>query len=305
MFVDLSFPFLPHIWHQNSLWNPAKNLALIPVIDFQAICDIGNSTKGRVQGGYIGQKGIGFKSVFKISDQPQIRSAGFSFKFDSKQGPVGYILPEWIEDESRNEENRGKSEDAAESAIDDDDDTTSTPWTTSISLPLSSGRGIEIKSGFLDIHPTLLLFLHKLTSIRVVDSTAHHSVLVERRDEIKGNAQVLSLTTTTTATTTAEITDSHSTIEDDQPTVGETKTTVINSDWLLARKQLPLSELPSTYVTRPADQIRFTELALAFPLVEVASRDDDTDESGALQSLPVFAFLPLRSYGFDFVIQGE
>jgi hypothetical protein len=32
----------------------------------QAICDIGKSTKGKHQQGYIGQKGIGFKSVFTV-----------------------------------------------------------------------------------------------------------------------------------------------------------------------------------------------------------------------------------------------
>jgi hypothetical protein len=32
----------------------------------QALCDIGKSTKGKHQQGYIGQKGIGFKSVFTV-----------------------------------------------------------------------------------------------------------------------------------------------------------------------------------------------------------------------------------------------
>ena len=34
--------------------------------NIQALCDIGKSTKGKHQQGYIGQKGIGFKSVFTI-----------------------------------------------------------------------------------------------------------------------------------------------------------------------------------------------------------------------------------------------
>lgn len=41
----------------------------------RALCDVGRSTKSKLTG-YIGQKGIGFKSVFRISDAPQIHSAG-------------------------------------------------------------------------------------------------------------------------------------------------------------------------------------------------------------------------------------
>lgn len=33
----------------------------------RALCDVGNSTKGGSIAGYIGQKGIGFKSVFRVS----------------------------------------------------------------------------------------------------------------------------------------------------------------------------------------------------------------------------------------------
>jgi hypothetical protein len=34
--------------------------------NIQALCDIGKSTKGKHKQGYIGQKGIGFKSVFTV-----------------------------------------------------------------------------------------------------------------------------------------------------------------------------------------------------------------------------------------------
>jgi len=44
-----------------------------------------------------GQKGIGFKSVFRVTDAPEIHSNSFHIKFDASKGPNGYILPEWIE----------------------------------------------------------------------------------------------------------------------------------------------------------------------------------------------------------------
>ena len=146
-----------------------------------------------------------------------------------------------------------------------------------------------------------MLFLHKLGSIKVDDSIANKSVHIEKSDRNDGKARVVSLTTTTTTTTDGEQTS-------DEVKQKKTITTKVvkATNWLVAKKQLPLSELPATYVTRPADQVRFTELSLAFPLDD-DNNDGDSDDDGVgkNRSLPVFAFLPLRSYGFDFVIQGE
>jgi len=46
-----------------------------------------------------GQKGIGFKSVFRVTDRPEIHSNGYHICFDVHSGPMGYILPHWIEDD--------------------------------------------------------------------------------------------------------------------------------------------------------------------------------------------------------------
>ena len=51
----------------------AKNVA--------ALCDLGQSTKTSKK--FIGHKGVGFKSVFKVSSTPVIHSGAFSFHFDS------------------------------------------------------------------------------------------------------------------------------------------------------------------------------------------------------------------------------
>lgn len=58
---------------------------------------VGQSTKRAVatasgQRGYIGEKGIGFKSVFKVADVVQIASGFYEFKLD-RSGPLGMILP--------------------------------------------------------------------------------------------------------------------------------------------------------------------------------------------------------------------
>ncbi len=60
-----------------------------------ALTQVGQSTKSaKTDGhrGYIGEKGIGFKSVFKVADVVNISSGYYEFKLDRKQ-PIGMILP--------------------------------------------------------------------------------------------------------------------------------------------------------------------------------------------------------------------
>ena len=69
----------------NELGFIAKNI--------RALCDVRNSTKKVSNAGYIGQKGIGFKSVFWVTDSPEIHPNGFHMKFDITEGELGFILP--------------------------------------------------------------------------------------------------------------------------------------------------------------------------------------------------------------------
>lgn len=66
--------------------------------DLKAICSVGNSTK-KQSAGYIGEKGIGFKSVFKIAKEVHIQSGPFSFAFshtrNDEAGGLGMITPYW------------------------------------------------------------------------------------------------------------------------------------------------------------------------------------------------------------------
>jgi hypothetical protein len=62
--------------------------------DVEAICDIGRSKK-TVARGYIGHKGIGFKSVFRIASKVSIQSGPFSFYFQHVPGEngIGMVTP--------------------------------------------------------------------------------------------------------------------------------------------------------------------------------------------------------------------
>ncbi|CAN6347668.1 unnamed protein product [Urochloa humidicola] len=63
--------------------------------NIESICRIGRSTKkGNRHLGYIGEKGIGFKSVFLVSSQPHIFSNGYQIKFNEKPSAdcdIGYV----------------------------------------------------------------------------------------------------------------------------------------------------------------------------------------------------------------------
>lgn len=66
--------------------------------NLRAICNVGKSSKTGTQG-YIGEKGIGFKSVFKVAWKVHIQSGPFSFGFKHRPGDsgMGMISPEWQE----------------------------------------------------------------------------------------------------------------------------------------------------------------------------------------------------------------
>lgn len=65
----------------------------------RALCSAGESSK-KNKVGYIGEKGIGFKSVFKVTDSPEIHSNGYHFKFDitNPEDSLGYVVPHWVPD---------------------------------------------------------------------------------------------------------------------------------------------------------------------------------------------------------------
>ncbi|XP_076856187.1 uncharacterized protein LOC143510575 isoform X2 [Brachyhypopomus gauderio] len=212
----------------------------------RAICDVGRSTKGKHTVGYIGQKGIGFKSVFKVTDCPEIHSNGFHIRFDKTSDPMGYILPHWVEEE------RPLNSVAKEIA--------EKSWTTKILLPLRS-ECYQTKNLFHDVHPSLLLFLHRLRSITIYSEPEKRLVSMTRQDL------------------------SHDVLE------------VKHADgvdrWLVVKRVL--------YPKKIKEGVESTELALAFQLSEVSVQDARTRP--AMQ--PVFAFLPLRSFGFRFIVQGD
>ncbi|KAG7491801.1 hypothetical protein MATL_G00007700 [Megalops atlanticus] len=214
--------------------------------NIRAICDVGRSTKGKHKYGYIGQKGIGFKSVFKVTDCPEIHSNDFHIRFDKNSGPMGYILPHWLEEERPLQTDLQELQQHS--------------WTTKISLPLRS-ESYQTRNLFHDVHPSLLLFLHRLRSITIVNQNEKRQVSMTRRDL------------------------SHNVLEV-QHTDGAER-------WLVVKRTL--------YPKKIKEDVESTQLALAFKLKE----DSCSDMKIQPEKQPVFAFLPLRSFGFRFIVQGD
>lgn len=124
----------------------------------RALCNAAKSTKKDRKDGATGEKGIGFKAVFQVSDRPEIHSNGYHFRFDkSKHGAFGTVIPEWIAG-------------AAEAAG------------TSIVLPLR--KDYRLPPDFLkSLQPELLLFLRRLKRIEFCDDDYGQALVLQRNDD--------------------------------------------------------------------------------------------------------------------------
>lgn len=126
----------------------------------RALCDVGKSSKSK-KTGYIGEKGIGFKSVFKVSDAPEIHSNGYHFRFDrsNETNLLGYVVPIWCE--VTKESPAGQ---------------------TTIILPAKAGASFGPET-VVDLDSRLLLFLKQLRELNLEHSDG---IVTYRREDAKG-----------------------------------------------------------------------------------------------------------------------
>lgn len=124
----------------------------------KAISAFGESTKSSDKNkGYIGEKGIGFKSVFKITDRPAIFSNGYRFYFRrfDENDVTEYIIPHWIDDkELKNYPVKVQNNKH-----------------TTLFLPFDQSKKADrvrsLRQNIRQIEPILLLFLNRLDSIKI------------------------------------------------------------------------------------------------------------------------------------------
>lgn len=133
-----------------------------------AICGV-RSTK-KPEEGTLGFLGIGFKSVFKITDSPQIYSGEYRFKFDkhahaSPSAAPWQIMPLWLDEVSP--------------AVD--------PQLTTFILPFRNKETYaQTLSELLKLDVHVFLFLKWLKTLRVVDEPTGETIVIENQGEENG-----------------------------------------------------------------------------------------------------------------------
>lgn len=129
--------------------------------DVDTLCDVAHSHKS--PGKYIGYLGVGFKSIFLISDGPEVHSGPYHFAFRKPQNENDFpwqVAPEWVE----------------ESEV-------AQPWKTKFVIPLK-GQWVaqklseEMKPDSLNRR--VLLFLQKVKRLELVDSTTGVERIMQR-----------------------------------------------------------------------------------------------------------------------------
>ena len=199
-----------------------------------ALCSMGESTKQAADANSIGNKGIGFKSVFKVTPRPRVHSRHFHLQFDARDGGLGYIVPS----------------PAAPPA-----DWDSARKGTRLVLPLEEDgltKLRELRVQLADLKPSLLLFLRRLRRLEIDDATSGVRRCITMRHTADDGTSVVALLEE------QEERSIHSASGKDFEDAQQQQ-----QRWLLVRKVL------EPKVERLG--IRRTHMVLAFPLLEQAN----------------------------------
>jgi hypothetical protein len=212
----------------------------------RAICGIGNSTKSSIRHStrYISEKGIGFKSVFRVANVVFISSRHFSFKFDRTK-TIGMIAPIWEEFPEKK-----------------------SPDHTSFYLQLlGEPTESEVVADIQTLDPRILIFLRQLREINLSITCADGKTRTQnlRRVDWKDNG--------------IQITTLHY--------------DAVSWDFIV--KSHLVSNMPGE-PKRPGCSV--SEILIAFPILNYKSGPQKDSQS-------VYAFLPIRDYGFRFLLQGD
>lgn len=226
--------------------------------NLRAICNIGNSSKVGDHG-YIGEKGIGFKSVFKVAWKVRIQSGDYSFSFIHRRGDsgMGMISPEW---EAPSEELTNPLTRFTLYLFDDAE---------------AAACHESIEQQLNDLESTMLLFLKNLQRINVhiygdEDEETSMMTLTKAMNENTHRAELRSCWT--------------------RDGISEEKLSHCHVTKHLATDLAKSRHRTYTAAEEAAKSYSKAEIILAFPLSE--------DSVPIIEAQQVFAFLPLRRLGF-------
>ncbi|KAK1318123.1 hypothetical protein QJS10_CPB04g00157 [Acorus calamus] len=245
--------------------------------NIESICGVGRSTKkGNRQRGYIGEKGIGFKSVFLITSQPHIFSNNYQIRFNESPTPdcnLGYIVPEWVD-------NNPTLSDIKKIY------SRSKPLpTTTIILPLKSDKVSAVKHQLSTVHPEVLLFLTKIKRL---------SVREDNEDPRLNTVNAISISSETDFQTRKNISADSYTLHlaaNESKSEGRER----DCDYYMWKQKFPVRMDSEVERRREVEEWVIT---LAFALGQRLNR--------GMRSSGVYAFLPTEMVtGFPFVIQAD
>ncbi|KAF4775175.1 hypothetical protein HER10_EVM0007465 [Colletotrichum scovillei] len=238
--------------------------------DLKAICAIGQSSKNRSHG-YIGEKGIGFKSVFMAAYKVNILSNDFSFSFTHRKGDsgLGMVTPIWEPDFIPQSEQAPSSIILHLHQYDD------------ASLSEAARQREEVNREFENLPITVLLFLRNLRRIEI----QFHD------DNDKETKRVEYSFSTSSPSTLIE----RVWLSDHESSSGETVQRKHHVTRQMIRDAPPNENREFSEGNGRTDAE--TEVILAFPLTD--------DYTPIIDNQPVFAFLPMMPLGFKFIIQAD
>ncbi|KAH8124644.1 hypothetical protein LI328DRAFT_166990 [Trichoderma asperelloides] len=237
--------------------------------DLEAICAVGQSTKSSSYG-YIGAKGIGFKSVFIAAWKVHIQSGNFSFEFRHRRDDpgLGMVRPIWVPTDERLEGPLTRMTLYFHDEGDPDE--------------LQRLKSIIFKQ-LDDLQQTCLLFLKKLQSVKVAFYAKDGRV--ERSKEfLKRQVDRYRIALDTSST------------EDDE-TGKESQIYHITTLKAYGLARSDNRDLPNTDEARTISTT--AEVVLAFPL------SAQFKPIITKKKREIFAFLPVRESDYKFLIHSD
>ncbi|RSL61952.1 hypothetical protein CEP54_005994 [Fusarium duplospermum] len=235
--------------------------------DLEAICSIGKSSKSATKG-YIGEKGIGFKSVFMAAWKVHIQSGPYSFYFKHcpSDGGMGMITPIW--QESTDELPRHMTRMTLHLHTEGDPQA------------ISAQRD-SLRQQLCTLNGNFLLFMNKLAEIRIIidEDGSQTSTIFSKSQADDCRIKILK----TVTEDDSDETESSSTL------FHITKHQVHNLSKNENRTYSEEENRRKEYST--------AEVILAFPLTP--------EYEPVIESQEIFAFLPVQAAGFPFLIQSD
>jgi len=233
--------------------------------DAESICSLGQTSKDHND--YMGYLGVGFKSIYLISDSPEICSGDYHFKFDKNECDLDApyeLLPIWLE---RPTKKLPKS------------------YSTYFFIPFKESKASKrLKKSFSkrEFNSRILLFLKSMDEIIVKDMIQGETTSFRRSESQKSKDYTLYKI--------EEIIDGK---------------TVSSNDYLVFKgmAEVPEKILKDKQTQKERKSVTKRRVSVAFA---ISDGDLDESETGTIH-MGVFSFVPLKEVesGLNFLVQGD